>query len=616
MTVPQLLSPAPSSLTNLDPSWQESLGVAILDHLQFGPQYLWTYGPLGFLHDSFVYPSETLTNATAAVNILERVVYVVTFLFFGDFIRRANRVGRGGDVVLLIATALVAYLSATTFDFGDIAVMLSLFAAAACLCRPAQRTAPYLAAGSGALLGLAALYKADLIWAGMAQLLLMSVVFLLGGQRLRAAVAPAWIAMAGMFAVGWVATGQHLANIGSFIVGSWEISAGYSANMSIGNDWHRPVVVGAVAILALASPLALARWRGRWRPSPQISGVVLAGPFLVVSWKEAVVRMEGRGLADPRAVSLYLTVVAVAWFVLLLSHPLFSWRTVGPALATVVCAAITLGGVWPFGAEPWVIAQVLPHSGPSRSSIGASTPAYDTIPAEAIALLRGHTATAIPWDVDLIVDHHLRWDPLPVPQTYAAYTSYLDHLESAQLNSRRGAQRVVTSFLDIDGRYEVWDPPLLWQSLLTRYSCEATTGISAVLRKTSRKAGADHLIQKTGTAFGRWVAVPRTKYPVELVRLSVNSSLEGQTLGLVLRQAPVLVEFRLSNGLVTPPLRFEASDALDGEYVSHYLTRPGALCDVLSGHGGRLPSIVDMKFSSTHASEWKSGIGVQFVGRS
>ena len=616
LAVPPLLSSAPSSLVNLDPSWQESLGVAILDHLQFGPQYLWTYGPLGFLHDSFVYPSEALTNATAAVNVVERVLYIVAFLLFGDFIRRTERLGREGGAAVLVATAFVAYLSAASFDLGDIVVMLSLFAAAACLCRPGARCTPWLAGGSGALIGLADLYKADLIWAGVAQLLLMSFIFIVCDRGLRRAVGLSWVAFAAVFVAGWLATGQHLSSLESFIVGSWQLSAGYSANMSIGNDWHKAVAVAVLAILGFASPLAFARWRVRLGLSPQISGIVLTVPFIFVSWKDAVVRMEGGGLADPRAVSLYLTLVAVAWFVVLLGRPMVSWRSAGPTIATVVCAAITVGQVWPLGAEPWVLNQVLSHSGPSSApTSGTTTPGYDTIPERAIALLRGHTTTAIPWDVDLIVDHHLRWDPLPVPQTYAAYTSYLDHVESAQLGSPDGARRVVVSFLDIDDRYEMWDPPLLWQTLLTRYACEATTGISAVLRKKSGKVGAPKLIRQTETSFGRWVDVPRTKYPMELVRLRISSSLEGDALGLVLRQSPVLVQFRLSNGRTMAPLRFEASDATDGEYISHYLSTPRELCDVLSGHGGKLPSIVGMRFSSTHTAEWTSAIGVQFMGR-
>lgn len=63
------------------------------------------------------------------------------------------------------------------------------------------------------------------------------------------------------------------------------------------------------------------------------------------------------------------------------------------------------------------------------------------VPACALAGLRGRTVNALPWDVSLVVDKHLRWDPVPEPQTYSAYTPYLDHIDATQLASPRGAAR-------------------------------------------------------------------------------------------------------------------------------------------------------------------------------
>lgn len=608
LSIPPLLSKAAASLSSLDPSWQESLGVALLDHLQFGSQYLWTYGPLGFLHDSFTYPSVALTDFAAAANVVAHIVYVVAFLLFADFLRRTKRVGRVEGSILLIASGLAAYWSSTAFDVGDILVMWSLLSTAICLYHPNSRRVPYLAGLIGSLLALASLYKASFLWAAILQLLLLALVFRLSKPSLQRGIAPAWVAFTALFVVLWIATGQHLANIGSFIIGSWQLSIGYSSNMSVGIDWKLSVALGLLGILGLLTPLVSIRWK---QPlSPQTSIVLLILPFLYVTWSDAVVRMEGGGLADPKATGLFLTLVAIGCLVALMGPRLLSWSAVAPGVVAALCAVIMVGELGPLLGQPWILTTIAASNAPN-----AAVPWYETIPPKDISLLRGYTVDAVPWDVDLVIDHHLKWDPLPVPQTYAAYTSYLDHLEALQSNSSHGAERVVASFTEIDSRYEIWDPPLLWQSLLERYSCEASTGISAILRRGSAMPGPVHHIDRVETTFGKWLSVPITKYRFELASIDVPSSWEGAAIGIALRQAAVMVQFRLSNGRTLRPFRFQATDALDGEYISKYIKGPRALCDVMSDRANAVPSIVSMRFLTHHTSQWSHEISVTFMGR-
>jgi hypothetical protein len=228
--------------------------------------------------------------------------------------------------------------------------------------------------------------------------------------------------------------------------------------------------------------------------------------------------------------------------------------------------------------------------------------------------LRGHTVNVLPWDISLVVNNHLRWDPLPEPQTYAAYTEYLDRLDATQLASSAGASRLVVSLLDIDDRYVLWDPPTVWETVLSRYECLATTGISAILARRPAIIGSQHPLARARTQFGRWLSVPATSVPYEFARVKIANSLEGVAFELALRQTAVFVNLRLSNGHHVGPIRLVVGTTGDGLYLSHYITTPSQLCRVLSGAAQRVPRIVALQFTTDHPAQWARSIAVSFVG--
>lgn len=592
---------------DLDPSWELSLGAALAQHLQFGTQYLFTYGPLGFLQYPLVYPATALTYAAASVSVLFHLVYPVALLLVADLVRRCGKMSPLQGSALLVATIAVALWTDIAADLGTIAEMVSLISLTVCFLRPVARGSLVWASGAGILLAFGALFKVDLLGVAVAELALLAVVaWLLPGRPMRI---PA-LTTAG-FVLGypllWLATGQHLSNLPHFWVGSWQLSSGYSAAMSTAQKWQLLAVVSGLAVAATIAASILGMWRQRAFLVQQ-AVLVLTLPWLFVSWKEGLVRSYG--IHNFRALALLGAVLGVAWLVALLSSRLWTVSTVGPAVAACLSAAVICATFGPLDYPPFVLIQAT-FADPFPSSLQTGS---EYISPRILASLRGHTVNALPWDVSMVVDNHLRWDPVPEPQTYSAYTSYLDHIDAARLASPRAASRLVVSIRDIDSRYLFWDPPAVWDTVLSRYSCQATTRTSAVLDRRAPRTGTEHKLGSETGSFDRWFTVPLTSRPYEFADVQITSSLEGDALGLVLRQAPIFAMVRLSDGSVSGPLRVIAGTAGDGLYLSHYITSPRQLCGVLTGKSPQASRIVAIRFTTPDPRQWSESITMAFWG--
>jgi hypothetical protein len=553
------------------------------------------------------YPSAALTYIAATVNVLSHLVYPIGLLLFGDWVRRSLHAGRVEGAALLVATALVALWAGIAADFGTITETLTLLTLATCLLRPTCRAVPVMAFGAGILLGAGALFKDDLLYVALAELtILAAVVRLLPGRPVRIATLTA-IGFVSTYLALWIATGQRLSSLPRFWIGSWQLSSGYSAAMSVsGRWWELAAIAGLAGAGIMLGPIQSVLRRRAFTVQQAVLAMSL--PWLFVVWKEGLVRFYG--LDTGRSLLLLEAILAIAWLMALLSPRLGSRTAIRPSAAALLCAVVVCVVFGPLGYAPPV---GFDSPRPTAAALQAA-PAY--VPPRLLAGLHGHTVNALPWDISLVVDNHLSWDPLPEPQTYSAYTSYLDRLDAAQLASPRGASRVVVSLEDIDGRYLFWDPPRVWDTVLSRYSCEATSGNSAILDRRAPRVGAARALGRKTASLGEWVPVPGTVLPYEFADVHITSSLQGTVLGIVLRQGSLSAMIRLSNGTVVGPLRLVASTAGDGLYLSHYVTSTRQLCGVLAGDSGQMPRIAAVRFTSADPSQWATTITITFRGAS
>lgn len=490
---------------SLDGSWRASLQFAADARLAFGRDYLFTYGPLGFLDAPQLY--------VPALGLLACVFLLLAELALAFFLlRRLTPVLPLG--VALLATYCVAVLRPEPADVA----LLALFAAcvAALVDGNQGRTLVRFAVVAGAVAGVELFVKTN---DGALAVVFVAVTLAALARDVRpVAAGVAAFAIASLAA--WFGTGQSLGGVGPYAHGTYEIVAGYTAAMAreqAGRRWE----YAAAAVIALAVA-ALA-----WRAAGGLARRARAGLLLVVlvlgfaAFKEGFVRHDGHSLS-------FFFALAVA-----------AGALAGPGRARVLAVA-TLAvafGCAVVAGRPTLVALVDPVASLHRAGSQAALlvdgsrrqrrldadrqEAVRDLDLDAPALKRlvGSRSVAVePFDIAAAWALRLHWRGAPVPQAYSAYTPYLDDLNARFLLGPDAPERMLRQPDDvlIDDHGISTEAPASWLAILCRYRQLAVRGSWQVLARERDRCGPERPLGSASATHGSFVRVPAAR-PGDLV---------------------------------------------------------------------------------------------------
>jgi hypothetical protein len=530
----------------VDPSWRVALHLAHARGIGFGPSFVWTYGPLGYLCFPLAVTGPTLAAALAFVLATQTALAYV-------LIRRAGAVVGGGPGVL--ASYVVLMLPIQPADFLSLVVLaLSLWA----LAEPSGAAARLLPPVGGVLAAAAVLTKTNL---GVAAVGVLLVAALAGGAR-RLAEAAAVVAVS--FCVLWVSFGNALADI----PGWWRLSAslvgGYSAAMQterpgLGSD-HVWAAVLTVVLAALTAAVVHARGR-RYGTA---TAVVIAG-YAFATFKESFVRH------DATHAPAFFAAAAVVFVSI---GPRGRARVLAAAGLTVAVVALAASGQ--LSVRPWSSAGLLAahlrdtvDSGRRTALVAESRVgqrrSYE-VPTAILRRLRGHTVHVEPWEAAAISAYELTWRPLPVPQAYSAYTSELDERNAAFLASARAPERILREdpTEHVNGRSPELDDPATGRAILCNYRQLATGSRWQVLARQHPRCGRARVLVGFSIASGQTVPVPEAgQDDLVIARIRLSDPLVNRLRGLLYK--PHDAALSLAGGPFTPV----AADVLRDGLVLH-----------------------------------------------
>lgn len=154
-----------------------------------------------------------------------------------------------------------------------------------------------------------------------------------------------------------------------------------------------------------------------------------------------------------------------------------------------------------------------------------------------------------PWNSHLLEENRLNYRSRPVSQSYTAYTPYLEDLNFQFYNSPKAPEFVLYESDAIDGRYATFDEPKLNLVLLQNYNCTDTFqmfGKPMLLLKKNKAKGPVKLTRLKEYTIGLNDAIhPQQGLYYELY---LTNSLKG-TIRSILYHAPELyLVMRLSDG--------------------------------------------------------------------
>jgi hypothetical protein len=354
----------------------------------------------------------------------------------------------------------------------------------------------------------------------------------------------------------WLATGQHLADLGAYASGVYEVISGYNAAM--GGD---PAETRRWLYLALPGVAALLIWTGwlssrAWPRRRRIGLAILAVVFGFAMWKLAVVREHVTFVFATAVVAMFPFATHVdrrTWLVSTLAigiafagssamQPTTYLDVVGSTRSIVNEVRHSFLPGWTERAaqrtqdrlRSWY--QLEPST---LAAIGTETVHFDPVMASA--------AYAYP---------DLKWLPLPTIQSYTAYTPALDRLDADLLRSPDGPQRILRNvqasphsdrvrllidrkFVDgefipttVDGRFRWFESPFAMLETFCRYDQISATERWQVLARTDRSCGPAESLGIVTARAGEPVTIPVETRPDRFVTVKIDG-LQPSLLGRV-----------------------------------------------------------------------------------
>ena len=497
-----------SEIPGLDNSAHAGYHMAAKLGFDFGEDLVFTYGPLGFLKSYMVlYPG--LARLAALYGIALHLAVSLSLVWVA---RRNFRLVIAVALALVAAALLRGELAAIAVREDGAVVALAFVWCMVALdegAPPWTRRLVVLAGAPFAALELLAKPNAAVI---TFVLLVVTIVAMEGGRRRNVATFAALFAvcLAGL----WAASGQVFGNVGGYVTASFQFISGYSSGALL--EWGTrdydyvlaPVVIGIAASIA---------WISTNGSAPRRRTVILAlfALFAFAAFKAGFVSHEPFHMA-----SFYSMMLAACLAFRLPERPAIRFGGL-VAIAGVAAAGFTAN----FSGYPMIDPVENARNGVSTLATLAETSkleakvasgratlmdAYEVDP-RSLELVGDRPVHIDPSEAGAAWAYRLEWRPLPVFQTYSAWTADLDRRNASALASADGAERVLRQNASPLGRYPGWESPAAMTQMLCNFRALRTTDRWQVLGRVDDRCGEPRSLGAVEALYGEPIRVPRVR---------------------------------------------------------------------------------------------------------
>lgn len=491
---------------SLDVSSHAGINMALHDGLAHGGDIVFSYGPLGFLKTYLVFYEWPARLAT-----LYGIVLHLALCLSLVWVARRNFPLVLAVVVAIVAAALLRGDQSAAAVREDAAVVVLAFIWCVAALSPdappwARKIVVYGGAPFAAVELLAKLNTGLIVLA----LVAITVLAVEEGRRRNLEIAAA--GFLAPLVVLWFATGQGLGDVGDYLSGSFELVSGYSAGARLEYFDRDYDYILAPAMIAVAAGIALISTDGiAWRRRGAIWLMLALVAF--ASWKAGVVSHE-----DFHMATTYSTILGVCLAFRLPRRP--PWvRYVGwSGIAAATVAAITPAySDYPLrnpvenvseGAETlWAVA-VPGELGDEIADSRAEMIAEYGIGPEIGEPIAGRSVHVDPSEAALAWAYDLDWRPLPLFQSYTAWTPELDERNAAELESADGPDVVLRQVLNPVGRFPAFDSPDAMIAMLCNFAPVGQSDLWQTLERTPSRCGAPRPLGEDEATYGEPLDIP------------------------------------------------------------------------------------------------------------
>lgn len=529
----RVILPQQVAVEGIDLSWCKALGVALERGMRLGEEYAFTYGPLGYFatgafHDPLWWEKVLLWEVGFKLPAVVLLVLAARAV--------PGPLARGVFLFLLFALPV---------SFDAFAMTVASAAGALLFARRARGFA-VTAVALGVLAALA-LVKFTYLALAVAALAALAGGLALEGERRRAGLVLA--GFAAWFLALWVAAGQSLLDLWSFVRWSAEIASGYNEGEA---TWpQRPGIAWCGWILcATYGALLLLHAAGRPLARLRLAESAALGAAFFVAMKAGFVRGHDH-------TPFFFGWAAVAAFLLAPPPGSPGWSRAARTALQLACTVVALLG-WSHATGPraTMLAEFLSHSAHMASwnaealldapAVRERMRAEERAGAAEQALPRAREAAGdAPVDMlgcqqAVLFANGMRWAPRPIFQSYLTFTPALLERNARHLEGEDAPRFVLQRLDPIDLHLPTMEDGLALQAVARGWRPRAyEKGYLLLERPAERVASRREVVLEREVAFGETVELGALEGAAHVLALDLRPTLAGRLRTTLMRGAEV-----------------------------------------------------------------------------
>jgi hypothetical protein len=536
LAFPPMIYPAEA---DFDSGWVIGLNMAFAQHMVFGRDILFSYGPLGFV----LVPMDVGSNLYHAVIwrlFLHGLWWTSIWLVLS---RLPGRIEMVLFAAVCILSGLTRGLDVSSYDRSSILLLTAT--SFLLLSYREQRllwAVPAVIVSAFSLLG-----KFNVGVAALALLVAWFAAMLVQDHRRRTA---AWLAgLAGLY-VATVALlfriyGGPLDALPPFLKGSWLIATGFSAQMSLWLPWWHTCHMDKLAVLGMGVLTLIVLWKlFRRRPAAAVFALLAIPVFF--AYKAAIVRADWLHLYPALFLIPGMLAIALCWQIGGIERLAIRVLLVLGCFAGASCGTLLFGpqiyysGLANLTAAFRTTAPLTHLAGsPSQGRTGAS------IPIAWQQMIDCRTVDVYPCDIGLVYENKLNWWPRLVLQSYAAYHPYLDKRGAEHYSGPGAPEFILYRHVAIDFQNPCAVDPQTWLEILRRYDVAEASGELLLLKRRQEPRWAEaSVLRQESVRLGERIEVSSRFSGRVVLEARLRLSAAGSLKSALYKTAPnIVVEY-------------------------------------------------------------------------
>lgn len=517
----------------LDESWATSINLAIQNQFIFGKDYIFTYGPLGFLATRDDVGISHIYFVLFDIFILSNLCFIVTYV-----LRKHYQLYP--VCILFLAVLSISNIDMYTANIGFVMLLLSLF-----WLSYAQKNLSNI----GILVSL--LITVILFFIKLNSSFIALLIFYLylvylaffTKEKLIYKIQYFFAAPILIFLLSFPLN----VDLKGYVISGLSFISSYNDSMNTIDSFT--IIYTAVAALCVLICCFVVY--GSFSAKNLVS-VIAFSILTFVIFKQAFVR------GDVYHVTAFFSVFPFLCLILFLFQDKMSKSK---SVLTLVIALLCLIVPFRIGLEGISLKRnIFPsinridylYSLANQNHFMEANVEWYRLPSEIKDEIGRKTVDIIPWEVNVIYCNELNYRPRPVVQSYAVTDSYLISQNGEKYNSENGPDYVVFSNQTIDDRYAMFDDSAAKLALIQNYSFSKSFTlnendyllfkkkkndmlyVSPVVEETAVRMGEDYQIKDTNKAY--------------LMKIDVNYSIFGNALRFAYQPISLMIIFTLEDG--------------------------------------------------------------------